>query len=220
MKFQIIAGELCLDFINTLDNRPTPERRQELLLSYEALTEWAVQAGGISASQRAVLSREAESNPREAEAVRVKAIDLRECLYRIVSGLSRNRRASDDDLRSFTAYLGEALSHLELRPARKGFRLTWAGNPPRLDSILWPIVRSASDLLTGNDLKLVRECGVETCRWMFVDRSKNHSRRWCDMKVCGNRVKARKFYRRQSGLSNSRELSNRRDVRRQEGKTS
>lgn len=197
MKFQIVAGELCLDFINTLDNRPVPERRLELLPAYEGLAQWALQAGAIAPPQLATLLREAESHPKEAEAVRAKAIDLRECLCRIVKDLARNRRASEDDLQSFSGYLGEALSHLELRQSRKGFRLEWAENQPRLDSILWPIVRSASELLTGNDLKYIRECGVDTCRWMFVDRSKNHSRRWCDMKVCGNRVKARKFYRRQ-----------------------
>jgi predicted RNA-binding Zn ribbon-like protein len=202
VKFQIIAGELCLDFINTLDNRPVPERRQELVQSYSALLDWAVQAGALSPARRRVLESEAESRPKDAEAVRAKAVELRECLYRMVTAIARNRRASEDDRRTFNAFLGEALSHLELRPARKGFRLELQGDPPRLDSVLWPIVRSASDLLTGDDLKYIRECADDTCRWMFVDRSKNHSRRWCNMKVCGNRIKARKFYRRQAAIRN------------------
>jgi predicted RNA-binding Zn ribbon-like protein len=198
VKFQIIAGELCLDFINTLDNRPVPERRQELLQSYEDLGDWAAQAGALSAAQRVLLVHEAESHPKEAAAVRARAVELRECLYRIMTAVARNRRVSEDDLRDFNVYMGKALSHLELRPARKGFRLAWAENRPQLDSVLWPVVRSASDLLSGDDLKSVRECGVYTCRWLFVDRSKNHSRRWCDMRICGNRIKARKFYRRQA----------------------
>jgi len=202
VKFQIIAGALCLDFINTLDNRPVPARRQELLQSYNDLVEWAMQAGALSPAQRSALRRLADSHPKDAGAVRAKAVELRECLYRMVSAVARNRRASEDDLRTLNTYLGEALSHLELRPARRGFRLAWPENSPRLDSVLWPIARSASDLLTGDDLKHIQECGVDTCRWLFVDRSKNHSRRWCNMRVCGNRIKARKFYRRQTAIKN------------------
>lgn len=198
MKFQIIAGELCLDFINTLDNRPVPERRKELIQSYEDLLDWATQAGALSTAQRALLLREAESDPKEAAAVRARAVELRECLYRIMTAVARSRRVFEDDLSVFNAYLGEALSHLELRRARKGFRLAWPENHSKLDSVLWRVARSASDLLSGDDLESVRECGDDTCRWLFVDRSKNHSRRWCDMKVCGNRIKARKFYRRQA----------------------
>ena len=201
MKFQIIAGELCLDFINTLDNRPVPERRQELIQSYDDLLDWATEAGVLSAAQRVVLLREAESHPKEAAAVRARAIELRECLYRIMTAVARNRRVAEDDLRDFNIYLGEGLSHMELRRARKGFRLSWPENHHRLDSVLWPIVRSGSDLLSGEELESVRECGADTCRWLFVDRSKNHSRRWCDMRICGNRIKAKNFYRRQAARS-------------------
>ena len=76
-----------------------------------------------------------------------------------------------------------------------GFRLEWRDKPVRLEAPLWRVARSATDLLTSPDLQLVRECEDNACRWLFVDRSRNHSRRWCDMKVCGNRIKARTFYR-------------------------
>ena len=202
VKFQMFAGELCLDLINTLDNRPVPDRRQELVPTYLDLLDWALQAGGVSPVQHAALRREAESRPREASAVRERAVSLRECLYRMFSAIVRNRRAQGDDLRTLNTYLGEALAHLELHPARGGYGLGWPQNAPRLDSVLWPIARSASELLTSDDLKYVRECGDGTCRWLFVDRTKNHSRRWCDMKTCGNRMKARKFYRRQATPKN------------------
>jgi len=73
-----------------------------------------------------------------------------------------------------------------------------------LEAILWPIAGSAGELLTSDDLGRVRQCGGKTCRWMFVDRSKNRSRRWCDLKVCGNRTKARKLYRRKKGSFHAR----------------
>jgi predicted RNA-binding Zn ribbon-like protein len=204
VEFQIIAGELCLDFVNTLDNRPVPERRKELLPNYQDLADWAVQAGALSTLQRTALLREAGIHPKAAEQALGKAVALRECLYRIISNIQRHRRVSPDDLVAFNSYRGQALSNLQLKAARSGFRLGWKDDPSRLDSILWPIVRSASDLLTSPDLENVHECDMPSCRWIFVDRSKNHRRRWCDMKVCGNRAKARKFHRRQTRATGDR----------------
>jgi len=65
-----------------------------------------------------------------------------------------------------------------------------------LERINWLIVRSAADLLTSDKLHDVRACSAEDCRWLFLDISKNHSRRWCDMETCGNQAKARRHYRR------------------------
>lgn len=197
MKFQIIAGDICLDFINTLDHRPDPARQQELLNSYEDLADWATQAGAIRATQRTSLLRLAEDRPQAARIALRNAVHLRECLYRLVQDSLERRRAADADLRTFSGYLGEALSYLQLRSVPGGYRLQWTDDHLRLELILWSIARSASGLLTSGDSQLIRQCDAETCRWFFIDRSKNHTRRWCDMKVCGNRAKARRFYREQ-----------------------
>ncbi|HUM07230.1 MAG TPA: ABATE domain-containing protein [Terriglobales bacterium] len=198
MEFQIIAGELCLDFINTLDNRPSPERHTELLSTYGNLADWAFQAGAIGPAQKGALLAAAARRPHAAVAALRKAIELRECLYRIISHGLRNQRPDPSDVKVFNGFLGEALGRLQLQLRRGGYRLQFPGvSGPRLDSLLWPIAKSASNLLTSGDLSYVHECDSPSCRWMFVDRSKNHSRRWCDMKVCGNRLKARRFYHRQ-----------------------
>jgi predicted RNA-binding Zn ribbon-like protein len=68
--------------------------------------------------------------------------------------------------------------------------------------MLAPVVRAAADLATSAELSRIRECGSDTCFWLFLDRSKNGTRRWCDMKVCGNRAKARRHYQR--GKSSAR----------------
>lgn len=196
MKFQIVAGELCLDLINTLDNRPVPERLRELLPTYHDLAHWAAEAGAITPARRSALLQLAEHNPRRAESTRLRALELRECLYRMFTRVVHRRPPAPDDLSLFGSFLQEALSNLEVKAGKRQFRLDWRDSDPPLESILWPIVKSASDLLTSPDLEFVRECGAETCRWMFIDRSKNHSRRWCDMKICGNRLKVQRFYRR------------------------
>ena len=202
MEFQIIAGEPCLDFINTLDNRPLPQLHKELLSTYQDLAEFAEQAGLIGSAKRRRLLRAAEAQPAHAMHSLRKAVEFRECLYRIFSTRLKKRKPSSADIAQFNRFHGEALSNLQLAVHGRGFRPEWReASEPRLDSILWPVVKSAGDLLTGKDLERVRECKSPSCRWLFIDRSKNHSRRWCDMSVCGNRVKARRFYRRQRARS-------------------
>ena len=65
-----------------------------------------------------------------------------------------------------------------------------------LDRPLWPVLRSAAALLTSDDIARIRECAAERCAWLFIDHSRNRSRRWCDMRDCGNRAKARRHYAR------------------------
>jgi predicted RNA-binding Zn ribbon-like protein len=73
----------------------------------------------------------------------------------------------------------------------------WAWCEVEVATPLWMLAEAATRLLTSEEMALLRACDSPTCRWLFVDTSKNHSRRWCDMKVCGNRIKARRFYRRE-----------------------
>lgn len=76
------------------------------------------------------------------------------------------------------------------------FQLAWQSSDLDLSLPCWPIVYSASQLLASNRLDRVRQCAGDDCGWLFLDTSRNHSRRWCDMADCGNRAKARRHYRR------------------------
>jgi predicted RNA-binding Zn ribbon-like protein len=196
MQFQIVAGEPCLDFVNTLDNRAIPGEELELLESYLALTEWAEQAGLISARQRRALASLANAHPERALFALRSAIRLRECLHRMFQRILSDQPPASADLALLGTYVASSYSHLCLCPQNGIFHLDWSAPAQRLDSVLWPVVKSVVALLTSEDLKRVRQCDISTCGWFFVDRSKNHSRRWCDMKICGNRVKARNFYGR------------------------
>ena len=201
MSYQLVAGELCLDFINTLDNRPRLELVIELLGTYEDLLQWSVEAGALPSSLARALRLEAQREPVSANAALNNAIRLRECLYRIFTQTARGKRPSPTDLAALDTFRVAAQAHLQLMAGNDGFRLEWRDKPVRLDAPFWRVARSATDLLTSTDLQLVRECEDDTCRWLFIDRSRNHSRRWCDMKVCGNRIKARTFYRQHKKTS-------------------
>jgi predicted RNA-binding Zn ribbon-like protein len=126
------------------------------------------------------------------------ARNLREAIYQAFSGYVARRQASLEDLSLIRDVMIEGWKHKRLVPV--GRRYLWLAKQEdgvHLESVLWPLASSAIDLLTSEKLKKVRMCDAETCAWLFLDESRNHSRRWCDMKVCGNREKARRHYQRE-----------------------
>jgi predicted RNA-binding Zn ribbon-like protein len=199
----LIAGTLGLDFVNTVDPRHEPGRR-EYLDSYQALTAWGQHAGTISADTEAGLSEAAAADPAEADRVLRRAVRLREALYEIFTRAASGQEPSAADLDVLQAELTGALAHIRLTHIRlgaagsgPGFGWSWEEAGPRLDQVLWGVSWSAADLLVQGPLERIRECpGDETCGWLFLDVTKNASRRWCDMRACGNRAKARRHYAR------------------------
>lgn len=194
-QFELTGGALCLDFANTLGDRP--RCREEHLTEYADLLSWARQTDILPASVLDGLDRSARKHPRLAEGFFERAVELRETLYRIFGRLARSEEPNSEDIAHLNEALGTALPHLEVEEASDGFTWTWAGPGDALDRPLWPVLRSAADLLTSDEATALRECASETCSWLFVDRSRTRRRRWCDMSTCGNRAKARRHYRRQ-----------------------
>jgi predicted RNA-binding Zn ribbon-like protein len=191
--FNISSGALCLDLTNTLGDRRG--RHEERLGSYEDLIAWAFQAGIVTGSESRCLLDEASRHPGKARAVLRKARILREAIYSVFSSLATGGDPAPEYLETLNSALPGSLSRLAIAQERSGFRWRWS--PCRdLDGILAPVVESASELLTSADLRRVRVCEAGDCAWLFMDRSRNRTRRWCDMAACGNRAKARRHYRR------------------------
>lgn len=86
-------------------------------------------------------------------------------------------------------------AHLRLIATDSSFAWEWT-ETDQLEFILWQVVRSTADLLTSPERDRIRECAGEDCGWVFLDLSRNRSRRWCDMEDCGNRAKAHRHYDR------------------------
>jgi len=192
----LIGGVLCLDFVNTVDPRHAPGRR-EYLDSYPALVAWGSHAGAIDAEQGDRLREAAAVQPAEAGRVLSRAIGLREALYPLFSQAGRGPRPARADLGVLQAEVTGALAHFRVAWSPAGFGWEWDQASPGLDRVLWPVAWSAAELLVQGPLERIRECpGQDTCGWLFLDLSKNASRRWCDMRVCGNRAKARRHYER------------------------
>jgi len=160
---------------------------------------WRKQAGGITESEERSLLREAARRPRDARKTLRKAKSLRDAVFEIFSAAAGGRRPPRGALTALNITLPSALAQRSLREtARARFAWFWRSEDSEraLERVLWPVIWEAASLLTSRELDRVRECAADSCAWLFLDRSKNQTRRWCDMTVCGNRTKARRHYAR------------------------
>jgi predicted RNA-binding Zn ribbon-like protein len=190
----LLGGELCLDFVNTVEDRGA-DQPHEFLHSYADLVTWSHHAGILTSEDVQRLHQEAELRPAEADGVLEQAILLRETLYQIFVAVMNGQPVNEEALAQVNAALSQAFARLQIRPQQGGFVWDWNDSDGALDRMLWPILRSAAEFLTGGQLDRLGQC--PGCGWFFVDGSRSRTRRWCDMRVCGNRAKARRHYRRQ-----------------------
>ncbi len=190
----LIGGALCLDFINTVGDRKG-QNPSEHLDNYSDLVVWSKHAGILTPRLAQHLLQTAAQRPAEAAAVYQRALALRTALYRAFAARLAEQKPRTGDLTILNEVLAEAMSHAHVMPTENGYTWDWTSTENDLAQMLYPIVRSAADILTSDNLVRVRECEDDECGWLFVDTSKNHSRRWCSMDDCGNRAKARRHYR-------------------------
>lgn len=193
--FVLIGGTLSLDFANTTGGHSS-DQVNEYLTSYPLLVSWGRQAGVLTEQEEQILLAAASQHPREAQMVLEHAIQLREIIFRIFTAIAKQETPAAGDITAFNGFLQEALRHLRLMQADGGFEWGWEDIAVSLDRMLWSVTRSAADLLVSGELSRIRTCANAMCGWLFVDTSKNRSRRWCDMNDCGNRAKARRHYAR------------------------
>jgi predicted RNA-binding Zn ribbon-like protein len=187
----LLGGRLCLDFCNTAEFRDS-ERYVELLTSYPALIAWSKHAGTISAGEAEHLLK-VVSGERAAAALD-DALALRLALYRLFRGCAHGEPADLSALDMLNTRLSGVMALRHLQPLDSGFYWEWGGSMDDPQRPLWPVLLSASELMTSDDLRRVRQC--PNCGWLFVDTSRNHTRRWCSMDFCGSEVKSRRQYQR------------------------
>jgi predicted RNA-binding Zn ribbon-like protein len=197
-SLKLETERLCLDFTNTV-NWHASEHPVEELPAYSDLLAWAQKVGLVSEPEAQRLARLAARHSAEARAVLERAHALREAVYRLLSATAHAQPADPADLDLINTELPISLVHSRLAPAAEGYALHWPAQADALDRLLWPVAYSAADLLTHPELLArVGECSDDRgCGYLFLDMTKNRSRRWCDMKDCGNRAKARRHYERQ-----------------------
>jgi predicted RNA-binding Zn ribbon-like protein len=186
-----VDADRVLAFVNTLSSRPTAAP-VERLVSYDALVEWAREQHLVTAAAADRLIAEGRRRPQQANAVLGRAREFREALNGLANAIDKGRQPSSAVLDRISDYVANAYANGRLVP-HEG-TLQWvASADDALERILWEIGRAAGRLVVSPRLSRLRPCAASDCGWWFVDDTKNRSRRWCDMKLCGNREKVRRF---------------------------
>jgi predicted RNA-binding Zn ribbon-like protein len=193
--FDLDGGNLALDFVNTVSNRPAAEP-VERLTDYNHLVFFGLESNLYPMRSVDQLYIRAGQAPGVAKNALLKAIQFREALFAIFSAVVEHRAIPGNALQQLTLMLQEGMAHGRLVHNGHRFAWEWTSMNIHLESALWPVARAAADLLLSDELEHVRMCDSDDCAWLFIDRTKNQRRRWCDMKTCGNRVKARRHYQR------------------------
>jgi predicted RNA-binding Zn ribbon-like protein len=194
--FEYIGGDLSADFTNTRSGR-YEGAGHEHIQTYADLVEFARQAGELKPAEAKRLIAEAEHRPEKATQVYRRGVALRESIWRAFAQIAKDKEPGADDVQLIAREAADALARRQMNKVGASFVWEW----PETDELarpLWPIARAASEILTSDaDRGLLRECSDDTCAWLFVDRTKNHTRRWCDMETCGNRAKQARLRQRQ-----------------------
>jgi predicted RNA-binding Zn ribbon-like protein len=191
---RLLGGALCLDFVNSIENR-AGHAPEDFLTSYPDLVRWGQHAGLIAdTTTERLIALGAADEPAGREALR-QALGLRAALHRLFLAIATRRDPDSADLDHLRRAYADAISSATL--VREGERFAWDWRPDerRLDQLLWPMARSAVELLTTGDPRRIKVCeNPYGCGWLFYDGSKNGSRRWCSMEGCGSQVKMRRQY--------------------------
>ena len=195
MGFQFIGGALCLDFANTIHDSRAEDNEEELH-AISDLLRWAKEAGLLNSSEHDRMATDYQRNPRRAAADLSRSIAIRDLLLLTFDAVANGRSVSSERLSELNSALEEAPGLLRVRKTSDGIEREWRSVADGLQQILFPILNSAAELLASDRLGRVSECGAPDCTWLFLDESRNRSRRWCDMSSCGNRMKARLYYQR------------------------
>jgi predicted RNA-binding Zn ribbon-like protein len=191
-NLRLIGGRLCLDFVNTANNHSRADMKEHLV-DYAALIAWAQHAKLLGSADARQLAAEARGRPAAAADALRHARELRNALYQLFSTVAAGQQIAPTDLAPFNAALVRLPQPAQLAATLGGPDWNW-GAVDHLERAIWPVIWSAAELLTSPKRALVRECAGHECTWLFLDTSRNRSRRWCSMEDCGNRAKAQRHY--------------------------
>lgn len=194
---KFVGGRLCLDFVNTCRGRTADGKAiGDRLAEFTDLVAWANGAALETGPAAQKLVTGAGRDPAAAARIWERAVALREATYRLARGTIRGKAPVAADVAILNREWTEAVRHRTLSVGATGLQLKWSGEA--LDRTLSAVAESAVQLLAAPDVSMLRECGGIDCGWLFVDVSRNRSRQWCDMQMCGTLAKVRRFRERQA----------------------
>jgi predicted RNA-binding Zn ribbon-like protein len=190
LPFKLNAEHVALDFVNTLDDRFASSGPQELIFGYADLLRFCRQAGILTHAECVRLNALPAASQKQALQA---ALELREILARICYSWLEERSPDSKDRLALEQWAVRCLQHRQLRWRDSRLVWEWKRLENEADMPTLFLAQAAVELLTADPPPRLHACASATCRWLFLDTSRNRTRRWCDMKICGNRAKARRF---------------------------
>jgi predicted RNA-binding Zn ribbon-like protein len=194
-QLDLIGGHASLDFVNTAGDHLS-DQPGEWLLSYRDLLFWAQRASILTEVDVLRLEQKAAHQPQAAEQALARTIAMREVIYRLLLGVIRQQAPNSSDLAAFNRALAGAPPREGVLYQAGAFQWQHSAGSNDLDDVFGRVLWEVADLLTSDRLAQVKLCAGEECGWLFLDASRNQSRRWCSMADCGNRAKAKRYYQR------------------------
>ena len=196
LNLDLKSGHPSLEFTNTVNDHAS-ERPRETLFKYEDILAWAKGVGLLRGEQVEKLMHRAARQPHEAAKVFAASLELREAIYHIFVAQAKGKSPPEEDLTILNSVLSHLTSGAQIVHHAGRFEWEWNFDENALEVPLWILALSAVDLMTSEYYQRLGQCADEDgCGWLFVDTSKNHSRRWCDINDCGNRAKQRRYQKR------------------------
>ena len=197
LAFDLTGGCLCLNFANTLDKRLC-RQPEDKLAGYAAFVAFGKQAGALSPSEARNLLQVGSRDKGKAARVFLRAVGVRELIFRIMSAVAAGHKASEADTAALNAEVQKLNAGSRISPVHGQNAWKWTEKEDGAGRLIGRILRSAVEILISNDIERVKKCASEKCCWLFLDRSRSRNRRWCEMRTCGSQQKARAYYRRKT----------------------
>jgi predicted RNA-binding Zn ribbon-like protein len=189
----VVAGNLALDFANTVDDPGGPNHFDHIQDMPRLLT-WARNVGVLSDQRYDELTALVQAQPTVVAASLRRAHNLRRTVQAVFGAIADEQPVPEPTWRDLRRSIADAIGHAQLTADQDKVHLTW--DVASLDTVSWHAAYAAHELLTSDQLGRVKRCAA--CPWLYVDHSKNSSRRWCSMEDCGKNVKMRRYVERRA----------------------
>ena len=194
----LVGGSLALDFANTESGRGYESHRNHLREATNVL-DWLRHAGALAPESEPQLWAWVARGPDHAGELIERALSLRDAIHGVGASFGHGQAPPPAALASLAQHYARAISRAALASAGGPCRWRWSPAEDPIEAALGPVALAAVELFTAGDLSRIKECGGHACGWLFYDVSKNNRRRWCEMEVCGNRAKQKRFAARRRG---------------------
>ncbi|MFD2419241.1 CGNR zinc finger domain-containing protein [Amycolatopsis pigmentata] len=192
-EFELAGGHPALDLVNTVAWRLDPARTVDRISGFSSLARWSAAAGLIAPDVETDLLQQAAARPDRAQEALREARAIREAVHGVAGAVADGREPGEHHLNTVHRMLARAIGRAEIASV---VPWRWTLRPRAPADLPWAIALAAGRLFQEEDLTRLRRCHDAGCGWLFLDRSRNGSRRWCSSADCGNRARARRHYER------------------------